>query len=313
MEKKIWAIGGGKGGVGKSYVAGNLGILLAQKGHNVVLADLDLGGANLHTWLGVSNPIKGITEFIERDIPDLKKLLIPTDMSGLRLISGAKDGVEIANMKHTQKRRFVTALRQLDADYIVIDLGAGTAYNTVDFFLLADSQIIIVIPEPTSIENAYRFLKNSFYRQILHNSEKFRMKSTIKNILRKDNPFNINTPKQLIAYMNQLGGNAAVFIEEQQQLFMPSIILNQVRSEKEKKIGVAMEKACLKYFNLNVKISGYLDFDETVRQSVIDREPLAKNSLESVPVQQLSIICEKLLKEEKEGTKKNNLLSQLAL
>jgi len=107
MEKKIWAIGGGKGGVGKSYVAGNLGVLLAQKGHNVVLADLDLGGANLHTWLGVSNPIKGITEFIERDITDIKKLLIPTDMSGLRLISGAKDGVEIANMKHTQKRRFV--------------------------------------------------------------------------------------------------------------------------------------------------------------------------------------------------------------
>ncbi|MEC9337523.1 MAG: hypothetical protein VX927_03470, partial [SAR324 cluster bacterium] len=103
------------------------------------------------------------------------------------------------------------------------------------------------------------------------------------------------------------------FIEEQQQLFMPSIILNQVRSEKEKKIGVAMEKACLKYFNLNVKISGNLDFDETVRQSVLDREPLAKNSLESVPVKQLSIICEKLLQEEKERTKKNNLLSQLAI
>ena len=70
MKKKIWAIGGGKGGVGKSYVAGNLGILLAQKGNNVVLADLDLGGANLHTWLGVRNPIKGITEFIERDIKE---------------------------------------------------------------------------------------------------------------------------------------------------------------------------------------------------------------------------------------------------
>ena len=62
-----------------------------------------------------------------------------------------------------------------------------------------------------------------------------------------------------------------------------------------------------------MKISGYLDFDETVRQSVIDREPLAKNSLESVPVKQLSIICEKLLQEEKERTKKNNLLSQLAI
>jgi len=62
-----------------------------------------------------------------------------------------------------------------------------------------------------------------------------------------------------------------------------------------------------------VKISGYLDFDETVRQSVIDREPLAKNSLESGPVQQLSIICENLLREEEQRTKKNNLLSQLAL
>ena len=312
LEKKIWAVGGGKGGVGKSYVSGNLGILLAQKGHNVVLADLDLGGANLHTWLGVSNPIKGITEFIERDIPDLRKLLIPTEIPGLRLISGAKDGVEIANMKHTQKRRFVNALRLLDADYIVIDLGAGTAYNTVDFFLLADSQIIIVIPEPTSIENAYRFIKNSFYRQILHNSEKFRMKSAVKNILRKDNPFNINTPKQLIDYLNHLGGNAAVFIEEQQESFRPCIILNQVRSEKEKKIGAAMVKACLKYFDLKVKISGHLDFDETVRQSVLDREPLAKSSLESQPVQQLSNICEILLLDEKARTEKNNLLSQLA-
>ena len=312
LEKKIWAVGGGKGGVGKSYVSGNLGILLAQKGHNVVLADLDLGGANLHTWLGVSNPIKGITEFIERDTPDLRKLLIPTEIPGLRLISGAKDGVEIANMKHTQKRRFVNALRLLDADYIVIDLGAGTAYNTVDFFLLADSQIIIVIPEPTSIENAYRFIKNSFYRQILHNSEKFRMKSAVKNILRKDNPFNINTPKQLIDYLNHLGGNAAVFIEEQQESFRPCIILNQVRSEKEKKIGAAMVKACLKYFDLKVKISGHLDFDETVRQSVLDREPLAKSSLESQPVQQLSNICEILLLDEKARTEKNNLLSQLA-
>ena len=71
---------------------------------------------------------------------DIKKLLIPTDIPGLNLLSGAKDGVEIANMKHTQKRRFITALRQLNADYIVIDLGAGTAYNTIDFFLLADSQ-----------------------------------------------------------------------------------------------------------------------------------------------------------------------------
>ena len=104
MDKKnIWAIGGGKGGVGKSFVAGNLGILLAQKGYKVILADLDLGGANLHTWLGVNSPTKSLSDFIGRETPNISKLLIPTDINGLRLISGAKDGVEIANLKYTQK------------------------------------------------------------------------------------------------------------------------------------------------------------------------------------------------------------------
>ena len=146
MDKKnIWAIGGGKGGVGKRFVAGYLGILLAQKGYKVILADLDLGGANLHTWLGVNSPTKSLSDFIGRETPNISKLLIPTDINGLRLISGAKDGVEIANLKYTQKRRFLSALRKLDADYIVIDLGAGTSYNTVDFFLLADSQLMVVI------------------------------------------------------------------------------------------------------------------------------------------------------------------------
>ena len=142
-QKKIWAFGGGKGGVGKSFVAGNLGILLAQNGHSVILADLDLGGANMHTWLGVNSPTKSISEFIEREEQDIKNLLIPTDIPSLNLLSGAKDGVEIANMKHTQKRRFITALRQWYADYIVIELGAGTVYNTIDFLVYAPPRLLL--------------------------------------------------------------------------------------------------------------------------------------------------------------------------
>ena len=152
--KEIWAIGGGKGGVGKSFVAGNLGILLAQRGFRVILADLDLGGANLHTWLGVNTPEQGVSEFVDRQVEQIHELLIPTSIPQLRLISGARDGVEIANLKHTQKMRFLMALKRLDTDFIIMDLGAGTAYNTIDFFLLAEKQLMVVIPEPTSIENA---------------------------------------------------------------------------------------------------------------------------------------------------------------
>jgi len=314
MEKKnIWAIGGGKGGVGKSFVAGNLGILLAQNGYKVILADLDLGGANLHTWLGVNSPSKSLSDFIGRETPNISKLLIPTEIPGLRLISGAKDGVEIANLKYTQKRRFLSALRNMDADYIVLDLGAGTSYNTVDFFLLADSQLMVVIPEPTSIENAYRFIKNSFFRQIFHSSKNFGLKSVVTPILQKENPFNVTTPKDLIDYLNKLGGSTTVFIEEQLQIFRPKIILNQVRTKRDRRVGVAMKAACSKYFNLNITFLGYISEDESVWKSVLDREPLAVAFPEGVPMEQLKTICADILLEETELSGKKNLLSQLTL
>ena len=311
--KNIWAIGGGKGGVGKSFVAGNLGILLAQGGYKVILADLDLGGANLHTWLGVNSPKKSLSDFIGREILNISKLLIPTEIPELSLISGAKDGVEIANLKYTQKRRFLSALRNLDADYVVIDLGAGTSYNTVDFFLLADSQLMVVIPEPTSIENAYRFIKNSFFRQIFHNSKNFRLKSVVTPILRKDNPHKVNTPKELIDYLNKLGGKSTVFVEEQLQIFRPKIILNQVRTERDKQVGRAMKAACSKYFNLDMTFLGYISEDESVWKSVLDRKPIAVSHPDCVPMKQLKTICSDILQEETESAAKNNLLSQLTL
>jgi flagellar biosynthesis protein FlhG len=47
--RRIWSIGGGKGGIGKSLLAASLGTQLARMGKRVVLVDADLGGANLHT------------------------------------------------------------------------------------------------------------------------------------------------------------------------------------------------------------------------------------------------------------------------
>ena len=241
--KEIWAIGGGKGGVGKSFVAGNLGILLAQRGFRVILADLDLGGANLHTWLGVNTPEQGVSEFVDRQVEQIHELLIPTSIHQLRLISGARDGVEIANLKHTQKMRFLMALKRLDTDFIIMDLGAGTAYNTIDFFLLAEKQLMVVIPEPTSIENAYRFLKNSFYRKLRHTSSSFGLRNVVDQMLKNNNSFGIRSPRDLIEYLKQMGGNAASYIDDQLEHFQPNLIINQTRSESDIRIGKAMEKA----------------------------------------------------------------------
>ena len=275
MTGKTIVITSGKGGVGKSFVAGNLGILLSQKGYRVILTDLDLGGANLHTWLGVNSTDQGVSEFVNRKVDQIRELLIPTAIPMLSLIRGARDGVKIANLTHTQKMRVLMALKRLDADYIVMDLGAGTAYNTIDFFLLAERQLLVVIPEPTSIENAYRFLKNSFYRKLRHASDAYGMRSLIEEMLKSSNSFGIRTPKELIENLQQMGGNTAAFVDEQLNHFQPDLIVNQTRSKSDIRLGSAMEKACLKHFGLTLNYTGHVEQHEMVRESVLQRKPLA--------------------------------------
>ena len=134
---QIWAIGGGKGGVGKSLVTANVSICLALMGHKVVTIDLDLGGANLHTCLGVPIPEKTLSDYISKKVSNLNEILTQTAIPNLSIISGAQDEVGVANLKSLQKAKILRRLRELKADYIILDLGAGTTFNTLDFFISA--------------------------------------------------------------------------------------------------------------------------------------------------------------------------------
>ena len=63
-DKVIIPVAGGKGGVGKSILAANLAMALAQAGHETIAVDLDLGGSNLHSYLGISNTFAGVGDFL---------------------------------------------------------------------------------------------------------------------------------------------------------------------------------------------------------------------------------------------------------
>ena len=128
--------------------------------------DADLGGANLHTCLGMEQVEGGLGDFIEHRVAKLEDVLLPTGVPNLSLVSGASDQLDIANPKHQQKLRLLRSVQNLDADYAILDIGSGTSFNVLDFFLVADHGILTLIPEPTSVENAYRFLKAAFYRRL---------------------------------------------------------------------------------------------------------------------------------------------------
>ncbi len=272
--KQVWAIGGGKGGVGKSLISANMAISLARTGAKVCAVDLDLGCANLHTCLGTEIPQTTLSDFFSRREPDINKVLIETEIPNLSLISGAQDAIGVANLKHTQKSKLLEKLHELDVDYLVLDLGAGTAYNTLDFFLSADVGVLALIPEPTSIENTYRFIKSAYYRKLKLCQSLFEIRPMLDMAMDQKNPLEIRSPADLLREVTRYSPDLGVRLREEIQKFRPKLLINQVRTQADIDIGFSIKSVCKKYFGVNMEYIGYLDYDSAVWQSVRRRRPL---------------------------------------
>lgn len=273
-NQRVWAIGGGKGGVGKSLIAANLAIGLARSGAKVIAIDLDLGCANLHTCLGVEIPQVTLSDFFSKREGDIQKVLVPTPIRNLTLASGAQDAIGVANLKHTQKSKLLQKLRELDADYLVFDLGAGTAYNTLDFFLAADVGVLTLLPEPTSIENTYRFIKSAYYRRLKLADSLFEIRPLIDMAMDQKNPLEIRSPSDLLREVTKYSPEMSVKLREEIAKFRPKVIINQARTQTDIDIGFSIKSVCKKYFGVDMEYIGYLDYDSAVWQSVRKKRPL---------------------------------------
>lgn len=164
------AVGGGKGGVGKSFVAANLALALARReavAERVVAVDLDFGGSNLNLLLGEPLPRAELGDFLDGRALDLDAIAQPTRVPRLRYVAGTFDMVTAVDPIRDRKLDLVRALVGLDARWVVLDLPAGSAPATLDFFFLGDIKLVVLNPEETAFSNAYGFLKNYLLRRLL--------------------------------------------------------------------------------------------------------------------------------------------------
>jgi flagellar biosynthesis protein FlhG len=293
-RKTIWTIGGGKGGSGKSFIAANLGICLSRLGIRVVLIDADLGGANLHTFLGISPPALSLSDFIKKRVSHLQEVLIPTAVPNLQLLTGAQDLLNAADAKSVQKRKLVRSIQSLESDTILVDLGAGNSLSVLDFFLMSDGGILVVTPEPTSIENTYRFLKSAFYRRLKQSVSSASVKALIDDAMDRKNEMGIQTPHDLVKAAMRMDERDAQRMVEEAETFHPNLILNQVRSKKDIEIGFSIRSACLKYFGMHLHYLGYVVYDQDVGHSIRRRRPLVLENSRSRAAQCVMEIATKL-------------------
>ena len=272
---RVWAVGGGKGGIGKTFLVANLATVAARSGRRVIVIDVDLGGANLHTCLGVRMGERAnLSDYIEGRITDLEKAALETPIPGLRLIAGTLGHTGTVDTNQEQRARLVARVRELPADLVIFDLAAGTDRSTLDFFLEADESLLVTTPEPTAIENAYGFLRAAFFRKLANAMRTSPVKELVRVAMDQRNERGIRTPTDLLVEVSRLDADECGRFRKILAEFRPRLIINQVRSTEDVKLGFSIRSVCRKYFGLDVDYVGYINFDDFIWRSIKVRRPL---------------------------------------
>ena len=268
-------VASGKGGVGKTIIAINLSYALAQLGKKVVLIDLDFGGANIHTCIGYESAPDGIGNFLNSKTAHLSDFLLDTDSENLKFISGDAEMVGIANVSVNQKKKLLKQIVELKSDYVIMDLGAGSAYNTIDLFMISSFGIIIAMPEITSILNSYAFLKNSIFR-LLHLGLK--KHKSVNKIFSKHLIKGGESAWKISEILDKISAiDPEIHIEAVNLLdsFNPKIVINMALKPKDLAMGEKLRKISNNYLEIDMEYLGFLYRDKIVEKSVAKRKALA--------------------------------------
>lgn len=272
LRQKMWAIGGGKGGVGKSVVTLMLAAWLGRLGSKVVLVDADLGGANLHTMLGIRYPSTTLDDFINRRVEDLGQVALETALANVKLISGADDILGLANPKWAQKMRLLRHLENLEADFVLLDLGAGTGFNTLDFFAFAANRLAVFTPQAPSVQNAYGYIKSSLLRRL---GQLLSRDPEVGHIVRgfaaseelAEGEERLDSVPALKARLKQVCPEAHERLCQELDGWRINLIANMVRDNRQgAESAKVLKGVALNYLGLELKLLGAIPYDPEVER-----------------------------------------------
>jgi flagellar biosynthesis protein FlhG len=264
---KLCTIGSGKGGVGKSFLAASMGVALARAGKSVILVDANLAAPNLYDYLGIKAPACTLFDVMEGRAK-LADALMPTPEEQMRYLSCVSDELGMADLVPSRRQEMAQCLSHLDADHVLVDGGTGVSFSVLDFFNLADAALVVVPPDPASMQCSYGFIKNSVYRRVQQRFGSCREVGNALGEMRQSagaaKPW---TMTSFLDLLRQSAPEAAQGIAAMVEALRPLMLVNMATAEQDQRIAEIIQSAAKKFLNLEVQFYGLVRFDPSVRRS----------------------------------------------
>ena len=158
MQAPFLMFAGGKGGVGKTTLAANLGVQIAREGLRVLLADLDLGLGNLGVFLRLT-PRRTVEDALRGDAR--AEDCVIRGPGGVYVLPAGSGSAEMGRGDPERRARIATDLARLSSsfDLVIGDGAAGIGPDVLAFATRADHVLCVTTPEPAALTDAFGLIK----------------------------------------------------------------------------------------------------------------------------------------------------------
>lgn len=292
--RRIVAVGSGKGGVGASMIATNLGIFLAQIGKRVTLIDANLPDPSLNAWLGAPRPDRTIADVLLGRVERIDEAVVETRVTGLGLLAGATDLCGHMELDETARQRLWDQVRSLETDFVLIDLPSGFHPLAIDFFGRVDIPILVTAATPDSVEAVYRVVEAVYLHELLRHREADPVARRILEELAIQ-PGRPPTPREVVAALEESGSGLTEQAARLAATFHPQLIVNQTRIKADEELGQAMVSAATRWIGIVPRLLGSVGWDDNVWLALRRAKPLLIDFSRSRACKDLERIVRKLL------------------
>jgi flagellar biosynthesis protein FlhG len=303
--KKIIAVGGAKGGTGKSVFSANFGIFLASKGYRTVLVDLDLGSANLHLYLGSRSLLKRtINDFLCKRVGTFHDIIVDTRYGPL-LVGGDSSELGASNLSFARKLKLMRAIRNLDADFVILDLGGDTTYNILDFFLQADYGIVVTTRDSASYIGAYHFLKAALFRKLtrlfgeesrLRGEKNPGLETLIRDLTVSSGGPKVRTVGRLLEEVKAQQPFGFALARKAVDEFNPYLVVNKVPVDVNvNPVVMKVQNVCKTYLSKEIGFLGTVSAQAEIERSALDLVPVLARHPHGKLASELDHIAKRLL------------------